>query len=137
MHSAVPTTRAFGFDWQSGRRGWRAMRSRSEDSLTFDRLAYRRQQLGAREWLRQNVTHRELTRQGARRARAPSKCRGEKQYRARMRVPHGVDNALGSAGRRHVDDDQARFSSVASRLGQDLRGSGDNAITCLAQPALE
>jgi len=106
-------------------------------SLAVDRLAYRRQQLAARERLRQDVAHPKLARHRDRGARTPPESRGEKQYRASMRFPDGLYNLLSTAGRRHVDDDEPRFCSLANRLRQTLRGSNDNGITCLPQPALE
>jgi len=89
------------------------------------------------ERLRQDLAHPNLARQIAGRARTPSECRGEKQHRASKHFPDGLDNLLSTAGRRDVDDDEVRFSSLANRLGQPLRGFNDNGIACLVQPALE
>ena len=106
-------------------------------SLAVDRLAYRRQQLAARERLRKDVAHPQLARHGDRRARTPSQSRGENEYRASMHFSHGLDYLLSTAGRRDIDDNELRFSSVANSEGQTPRGCNDDCIACLAQPALQ
>jgi hypothetical protein len=102
-----------------------------------DRFAHRRQQLGAREWLRQNAAHPQLLRHGDRGTRTPPQSRGEKQYRACIHRPYGVDDPFGVKRVRHVDDDQMRFPCLANDLRQFLQGFDDNDIACLFEPALE
>ena len=106
-------------------------------SLTVDRIAYGRQQLTVRERLGQYIPYPKLARHTVRGARTPPESRGEKQYRASMHFPDGLDNLLGTAGRRDVDDDEVRFAPIANPLGQTRQGTNDNGITCVAQLALQ
>ena len=106
-------------------------------SRAVERLGYRRQQLVARERLRQDVAHAKLPRHGTGRARTAQKSGREKQYRAYMQTPDALDGLFGAERFRDVDDDQVRLYTLADGLRLRQRGIRDDCIARFAQPPFE